>query len=310
MERKLARLRREVEEVKSEFERVQQNKAQAAEGKEAEAEVEDPGEDIRKLSDALNAVYVQRHGVSNGAEAHFRKTLEKFSSESSMAASKSHKLPSPPTIVALPKQQQDHILAKAAEFDQRLTQLEEALGLNAFSMPDTAEKPPKPILHTLGDLEHQIHAISSTNPTTIEAVGAKVRRLNQEAQDAPAPSQRDAAANGEGAGSYVDDPDRVAKINALYGILPTIQSLSPTLPMVLERLRTLRMIHASAGTANATLDGIEKRQAEQAGELKQWREALEKMEQKLDSGEEVLTNNVKLVGEWVRELEARVTKFS
>jgi nuclear migration protein JNM1 len=297
-------LRREVEEVKSELERVKETKSQAR----ADEGVADPAEDIRKLSDALDAVYVQRHGLSQGAEAHFQQTVEKFSKAPISAPSRTQQSSVPTAAAALSKQQQEHILAKAADFDQRLAHLEEVLGLNALNMPDVADKPPKPILHTLGDLEHQINAISSTNPTTIEAVGAKVRRLNQEAQAAQVPKDP-ASANSEGTG-FEEEPERVAKINALYGTLATIESLSPTLPLVLERLRTLRMVHTSASTASATLDGLEKRQAEQANELKQWREALGKMEARIKEGEGVLTSNVKLVEDWVKDLESRVAKFS
>jgi len=82
------------------------------------------------------------------------------------------------------------------------------------------------------------------------------------------------------------------------------------LPMVLERLRTLRLLHASAGSAAATLDEIEKRQGEQDAEIEAWREALEKVEGALEEGEGTLSQNVKVVAEWVKDLEGRVAKFS
>ncbi|KAL1651197.1 hypothetical protein SLS58_000535 [Diplodia intermedia] len=111
-------------------------------------------------------------------------------------------------------------------------------------------------------------------------------------------------------GAYIEDPERVAKINALFGTLQTIEHLSPTLPLVLERLRTLRLIHTSAGTAAHTLDELEKRQAEQAEEIRQWGDALTKVEESLKQGEGTLQDNIKTVGDWVRDLEARIAKFA
>jgi len=69
-------------------------------------------------------------------------------------------------------------------------------------------------------------------------------------------------------------------------------------------------LHASAGSAAATLDEIEKRQGEQAAEIEAWREALEKVEGALEEGEGTLSQNVKVVAEWVKDLEGRVAKFS
>ena len=79
--------------------------------------------------------------------------------------------------------------------------------------------------------------------------------------------------------------------------------------MVLERLRTLRLIHANAGDASTTLHELEKRQAEQETEIQHWREALNKVEASISEGQGVMTGNVKLVGQWVKDIEARVGKL-
>ncbi|EKG22062.1 Dynamitin subunit 2 [Macrophomina phaseolina MS6] len=212
-------------------------------------------------------------------------------------------------------------------------------------MPDIAANPPKSILHSLDSLERQLQTITEVSTSSLDAATRRVQKLTQEAErleelrkaarasqdSATSPTsassrQRsgtvsataaaDAAAAAaatpasEMMGAYIEDPERVAKINALYGTLTTIESLSPTLPLVLERLRTLRLIHTSAGTASATLDELEKRQGEQAEEIRQWRDALTKVEENLKDGEGTLQGNIKMVGDWVRDLEARIAKFS
>ena len=104
------------------------------------------------------------------------------------------------------------------------------------------------------------------------------------------------------------DPDRETKINALYGVLPTIEQLGPLLPSVLDRLRSLRAIHSDAGRAAEGLEGIEKRQEEMSVEIRKWREALEKVEGVMSETEGVFVGNVGKVEEWVEELEARMEK--
>lgn len=380
LERKLARLRREVVEVKQEFELREQMKKggevleaggeDEAEGEEGELvekeeveaapdtaqdeqderdddeveDDEDPAEGIAKLSEMLDAVYVQRQGGVKGAEAQFARTLKRFTRPTAGDSTTAIPQTVTPIATTASTEQAAQALARAADFDARLSQLEKALGLNANTMPDIAAHPPKSILHNLDSLERQLHTIAEVSTTSLDAASRRVQKLTQEAERleelrraARASQQQDSAAGGsptsrqrsvsataaaaaaadagppppeEMMGAYIEDPERVAKINALYGTLSTIEALAPTLPLVLERLRTLRLIHTSAGTASATLDELEKRQAEQAEEIRQWRDALGKVEENLKDGEGTLQGNIKAVGDWVRDLETRITKFA
>lgn len=331
--RKLARLRREVEEVKQEYELrksgAQEDGEEATAGNE-EDEDEDPAEGIAKLSEMLDAVYTQRHGGVRGAEAQFERTLKKFARPAPDSSADSS-IPQQTLVTTKDSQQSAQALAKVSDFDSRLSQIEKALGLNATNMPDIASHPPKAILHNLETLERQLTTITDVSTNSLDAASRRVQKLTQEAERLEearkaARASQDAASSPvqtrqssdtppiaelpEISGAYIEDPERVAKINALYGTLGTIEQLSPTLPLILDRLRTLRLIHTSAGTASATLDDLEKRQGEQAEEIKQWREALAKVEENLNSGEGTLQNNIKTVGDWVRDLEARIAKFS
>lgn len=215
-----------------------------------------------------------------------------------------------------------HVLAKAAEFDARLASLEQAIGLSGSNMPDTGDTAPsRPILPTLQNLDRDLSALSTTsNVTSLDTLSKRIRQLIQEAERLSdirkATQSADSTTastnglpNGTAKSAVQDSPDQSYKLNALYSTLPTIQSLSPTLPLVLERLRTLRLIHTAAGNAAATLEEVERRQAEQEAEIKQWREALEKVEKALVAGEGVMKGNIETVGGWVRELEGRVGKL-
>jgi nuclear migration protein JNM1 len=117
-----------------------------------------------------------------------------------------------------------------------------------------------------------------------------------------------AGMNGELHG--LEDPEQIAKVNALYGTLATIESLSPMLPAVLDRLRSLRAIHADAATASESLGRVEKRQEDMGTEIQRWREGLEKVEAAMLEGEKTMGGNMTVVEGWVKELEAKMESLN
>jgi nuclear migration protein JNM1 len=323
VDRRLARLRQELEEVKMELaENSAGTDGEISTDKKEETETDDDTlANVSKLSQALDAVYVGRYGERKGAEIDLAKTIAKFDAVSTITNEQNGQPPSGtapkhPTSAADLRQ----ALSKAAEFDGRLTFLEHSLGLNGMNIPEQGPSSPKPILHTLENLDRQVQTVLNS-AASIDAAQSKTRQLMKEAErlqklkearaeqntSSPPPSAG-LISNGQDT-AYADDPERVSKINALYGTLSTIDSLAPTLPMVLDRLRALRLLHTSAAAASSTLDELEKRQSNQAEEIKQWREALVQVEQNLKTGEGGLKENVKTVGEWVKDLESRMTKL-
>ncbi|KAK5092819.1 hypothetical protein LTR70_005135 [Exophiala xenobiotica] len=100
--------------------------------------------------------------------------------------------------------------------------------------------------------------------------------------------------------------DQASRITALYNLLPTLQSLQPLLPVVLERLRALSVIHAGAAEVRTELDDFESRFSAQEKDIKKWREAVESAENAMAEGREVMKENVATVGDAVRGLERRM----
>lgn len=319
LEQRLARLRAELEEVKADLEDGEEGEEFKEAQEHADGNGTDPTAEVGMLSDMLDAVYGQRGGV-HGAEAQLSTSIQRFSQKQSPDGQRAGEIPQPPSATG-PPSSSSHVLVKAAEFDTRLASLEKALGLSGSNMPDAGDAAPsRPILLTLQNLDRDVSALSTTgNTASLDTLSKRIRQLTQEAErlsdlrkaqsiDAPSASTN-GLQNGTGTTTPKSSDDQSSKIKALYSTLPIIQSLSPTLPLVLERLRTLRLIHTAAGNAAATLEEVERRQAEQEAEIKQWQEALEKVERALVDGEGVMKGNVETVGAWVRELEARVAKL-
>lgn len=380
LERKLARLRREAEELKEELatrkaQRGMQSTDAAGTGADeddsaADGDHDDLDNSVLELSRALDNL----HTSSRGGAAPI--TAEEILSQKLGGSI-------PPTVHAA-KQRNEMLhgpqsnipaglLSNAAAFDARLTLLEAALGIPNTPIPHSSDDNagPQPILPTLNHLTLQLSTLSSTltgpsasipapqsqsqshpqsTVTTphIEALTTRIRKLTADA-DALSSARRRATEAARAviaariAAATSDDPtgtttpnttatttnqttndtppslsslsatendsaasEQAAKIQALYTTLPTITSLHPLLPSVLERLRSLRAIHAGAARAAEDLDALEERQADMKREIEQWRDGLGVVEGKVRECEVAMRGNMEVVGPWVKGLEGRL----
>lgn len=298
LERRIARLKREVEEVKDEY----------AKRKAAPATPGDAGADQRLVSLSQILQDISNHPgtrISGSAPKPPAQTIQDEPAEPQVRDNATY------TVTYAPSYEQSHALAKAADFDRRLLMLEKGLGISSTSVPESdANGLPRAILPSLDSLAKQISTLAEASTANLDAISRRVRTLASE-QDKLNDSREKARSLREelgrhAPGSAPEESDQEAKINALYGILPTIENLTPVLPPLLDRLRSLRAIHADAADASETLDRIEKQQTDMAAELKQWNEGLEKVEAAMRDGDITAKNNMQVMEEWVKDLEERI----
>lgn len=308
LDRKLARLKREIEEVKEEYGRREAERHDATDEKPKDLEP-----DIAALSKMLEGISASS-GQAPTSIAKFTKDLGTgIKADGPPQSSQGKGNPATYTVTYAPTYQQSHALAKAADFDGRLALLEKALGISPTELPTISSNDvPTAILPTLETLARQISIINESTPSSLDTISRKVRTLTQEAERLEesrkkAKSAHDAlkAAGGESSEDG-EDSEQVAKINSLYGTLSTIENLSPLLPSILDRLRSLRAIHADAATAAESLDRAEEKQAAMAGDIKKWRKGLEKVEESIKKSEGAMINNLTLAEGWVKDLEKKM----
>ena len=301
LERKLARLKREVEEAKEDYARLQAQRSKDEQPTSHE-------DDIAALSNVLHHISTNDgHGLSTYGE--FARTFGSSGSANGSTHTRKEDTNNF-TITYAPAYQHNHALAKAADFDDRLSMLERSLGLSGSDLPTTTSKA---ILPSLDALSQRLLLLTTSTPSSLDNVSRRVRTLTQETERLEesrkaAKAAKDAlrAAGGDVTEEEGEDSEQVAKINALYGTLSTIETLSPVLPLLLDRLRSLRAIHADAASAGESLERIEQKQNEQADEIKKWRDGLEKVEAAIKNGEATMSGNVKTVEGWVKDLEKKV----
>jgi nuclear migration protein JNM1 len=349
LERRLARLRREVEDLKVEMANQPKDEEIASEqphGTSAEKPKEKLGDGIAELSRALDNLHASR-GTATPSHSAAAVLSQKLGSGATLnAKTQPPGVTSAATAPAVPTQAASAgILSHAAAFDSRLALLESSIGVSSSSNPFVAdgvnESTPHPVIPALDQLTSRLTALTGllvgTNPSSgpgapatgpgmttphLEALSARVRKLTTDAEALTAARRKafeaaKAAHNARLASSDADTPvleasaddEHTAKIQALYATLPTIQSLHPLLPSVLERLRSLRACHAGAAHAADSLNELEKRHAEMASEIEQWREGLTNVEEKMSQGEAALRSNIETVEPWVRDLESRLARL-
>ena len=328
LERKLARLRREVAEVKGEFEQ-----RRATEESGATSELRDESEDLDTLSQVLKSVDLPVSGGGTGAASRLTKRLVATTITAALSVDSEDELRSRPTqknaenstytVTYAPTYQEENALSKVSDFDSRLTLIEAALGLDAIPLPTQDRSLSKAVLPTLDALDKQLDTLASSTDTSLDKLNGRIKQLTQDAaeleqarkaakaaQEALSPSSEDFSfLNGPVKDEDLDGTEQRSKINALYGTLPTIESLAPLLPSVLDRLRSLRSLHAEAATASQTLASLEARQEDMKQELQGWREGLEKVENAMKQGEHTVKENTVTVESWVKDLEQRMQRL-
>ncbi|KAI1093709.1 Dynamitin-domain-containing protein [Rostrohypoxylon terebratum] len=301
--KKIARLKREIEEAKEEYGK------QKAESKDP---VGDQDEELVSLSQALEEMSTlpERDMAVRGYRKSSKQSKDDNQDSAQLIDGATY------TVTYAPDYEQSHALATAADFDRRLVMLERVIGITSSTMPELeGNSLPRAIMPTLDTLQNQILTLSEASTSSLDSISRRVRTLTQEAEQLEKSRKAAKAAQDSLASTGVspveaDDSEHTAKINALYGTLPTIESLTPLLPPLLDRLRSLRAIHADAATASDTLERIENSQSEMAADIKEWREALEKIESSMGERGTTMTANMKVVEGWVKDLEAKVATLS
>jgi nuclear migration protein JNM1 len=305
---KLMRVKKELLELESEYERGLET------GDKSKIEEKDPKQHLEYIANKVDTMYAMRRGGARGSEAQLDRTIQKFKDykpfEPSPKLTKALANQPPLPGTQIQRNQLEYVLNQAAEFDKRITQLENNLGLNGNTMPELSDRPSLPVFATLQTLEQTLGLLGDASTNNLEGAMQQIKKLTADAEQLKATRSDAARAGSVSADSNaIAYPDQKAKINALYGTLPSIDKLSPILPLVLERLRTLRLVHTSAWQADEVLSELQSRQAKQEEEIQKWERQLVIVEKDMEKCTEAMHNNIKVVGDDVKRIDARVDKL-
>jgi len=286
LEARIARLRRELEECRVETARRQNERRGTQEGVEGCEEVDVDGVDaLSRLLAGIDTPIARPKG---------RRGMTALESQAELGR-----------LEELDGDMMDEqTLRRVADFDARLSALEQALGISSLDAA-TSEATPTPILPSLTVLDQQLSALSSAGSlSNLEAASSRISKLRVEAEQLSHAGPSDGeSADGD---SETLSPEDMQKLQHLFTLLPNLQALSPTVPALLQRLRSLRALHTSAANAASELEQVEKRQTEMESELRAWRDGLEKVETAVREASEANGRNGRVVEKWVKDLEAKL----
>lgn len=303
LEQKIARLRREVEECRAEAEAEKKERGEQQNGDGDE----DHLDATEKLCDIL--AEAQLPEKAKRKKGHARNQSESVFHDAPTIA-----IPDTGADRDVPEGD-EHTLARISVFDQRLAALETALGIASLHSVTDFDTTSTPFLPTLTLLDQQIASLTSAaSLSSLEQATSRIQKLKTEAQNLAQLQKAAASTKDTTAGSNDEESeapallssDDMKRLETLYSLLPGLQSLSPTVPALVTRLRSLRTLHTTAASASQDLDDIESRQAEMEKELKMWREGLQKVEGAVRRHGEDNGRNGSVVKGWVDDLEERV----
>mmetsp|Transcript_33452 Transcript_33452/g.54354 ORF Transcript_33452/g.54354 Transcript_33452/m.54354 type:complete len:449 (-) Transcript_33452:165-1511(-) len=95
------------------------------------------------------------------------------------------------------------------------------------------------------------------------------------------------------------------KVNTVYGMLSRFQETSEQLPLIIERLKSLRALHEHSATAMSRLSKLEQQQATLDTILKQNQQMLSRMENSFATNMKTMINNTKILEEKFAKLSSR-----
>ncbi|KAK9478848.1 Dynamitin-domain-containing protein [Lipomyces japonicus] len=192
---------------------------------------------------------------------------------------------------SIPLEEIEKYKLSAACIDERLALLEKALGApesiaysKAFRTSSVYEQP---VIPTLLSLAAKINSIDS------DSIAAITDRISS----TQLPSKNVKVTEDE-------------KIGKLYAVLGDVENLAITVPSLIDRLKSLRYVHAEAGEVVSNIADLRDRVSTAEVQVQRWTSALEGAETRLQDIEKREKENLEKADAWVRELEKRVENLS
>jgi len=191
-----------------------------------------------------------------------------------------------------------------AALSTRLSSLESLLGLPLTTSSSA------PILPSLTHLSSKLNLL--TSQTHIDSLTQRIKSLTADLdklEEKREQARQRALLDPEDSPPIVEADDTSRKIDALYASLETIDKVAPVVPGILDRLRGMSIVHADAAGVTGGLKDVEGRLGGLEREIKEWREALERVEGGLKETGGKVQGIVERVEEVVTGLEGRVKKL-
>ncbi|KAK9242069.1 Dynamitin-domain-containing protein [Lipomyces tetrasporus] len=301
-EMKVARLRKEMEDLAASITREEHTKK----------DPEEPGNvanEVTELANKMRAILMSRQQNTSALEVvKYLGTKTEFLATAGDVADSQGRTPSAPGVN--PSTPNDAQNLRLIDLDNRVASLEKALGNPssvAFHGAFHATIFEQPVIPTLLSLSQKINNLTSA-PEKFDATLARVRQLVAAAEkiSSASPGKHPSSSQKAPITGEDEDASRADKIDALYNSLASVEKLMQIVPGLVDRLRSLRFLHSEAGETIGNIREIRDKMNATDAQISTWRSALENAEKRLDQIEERERTNLMTADEWVKDLERRV----
>lgn len=311
LEAKIARLAREVDEARRELE-LEKRPAESRVGKQKQSKQQQDGEVLEGLEAVLKQLQVSTSSAASTVDQKLFSHLTVVDTESKTGTSKKDddKIPN-----------YNAQIVQLASLEDRISKLEKIIGL---AEADSFKASYRPVLETLQDLRQRLQLLTST-PAALDMAANNLRNLitSIEKLKSGKATRQPSTTSPSSSGTAPDHPStsqselpsvidanglpvsQAAKIDQLYSKLPVVEKFHILLPKILERLKSLRGIHADAESTNLSVRDMDSVILGLKTDIKNWQSALVSVEEKLTKFETMSSENKKEVKEWIDDLRSR-----
>ncbi|KAA8908969.1 hypothetical protein TRICI_004686 [Trichomonascus ciferrii] len=196
----------------------------------------------------------------------------------------------------------ERYLNRFTDLETRLTKVEEKIGATNIK---------RPILPSIDELRNRINLVSNT-PSGLEKAVANLKDLAIAVEKLKTAKQRPTSASAQQQQEVAvrDEEIDMKKVNEIYQRLPLVDNLSALVPVLIARLKSLQGIHADAEVSTEAMRDIDHTIQTIASEFKQWTETLHTVETKLREMDNKMKQNRQEISEWVQNMETRISKLT
>ncbi|KAK9369951.1 Dynamitin-domain-containing protein [Lipomyces kononenkoae] len=298
-EMKIARLKKEIEELAATLEASDVEQAEKAEDRNAGGFHE-----VSELANTLRSIALskQQDPMDN-----VLKSFGTATARDELADSEAHLS----TATGLyPSMSNDAESTRLLNIDDRLSRLERAVGNTssiAFNGAFHATVFEQPLIPTLLSLSQKVNSLTSS-PEKLDATLTRVRQLVAAVEKGSSgnTSKLLTGSHRTSSAGETEDKSQADKIESIYGSLASVEKLIQIVPGLVDRLRSLQFIHSEAAETISNLGEIRDKMDIVEEHTSKWRIALESAEKRLDEIEDREKRNLETAREWVKDLESKV----
>jgi dynactin-2 len=191
-----------------------------------------------------------------------------------------------------PEQTKQEQLAKVAEMEKRIHQVESLLG-NKVMMPGNSAED---IVSVVLDLKHKLSLLSDDSLSTIST---KAQAASKEL---------DVVLQKQNSTSAVSSDD-LKKINELHSLISGVDAAIEELPIIVNRLTALKTLHEESAVINQNLQRVDQEQFEITNLLKNHNTTLAQVEENFTKNMTTIQNNFNLIDKRIADLQSKMKKL-